>query len=291
MISPHDMCTVNEDGTVTAKDIYLPDGKIPFVLSQDDVSYYHYMDGDGFAQKLIVDENGEIKNTYAEADGTVRTGDYDLVPLVDDFVREHPDFSYHGHKGVIALTGYEGVLGYRTDEVYKTREAGRVTEYQQKFFDNNPDFDFDSEAAQAKQVADAMKAEGWEFASHTWGHIDPVNAGYDKVVTDTERYKTWMEPIIGPTDILIFAFGADIGDWQNYSSDNQLFTYYKSQGFNIFCNVDSSRTNWVQFGDNYMRQARRNIDGYSMSHRADSLSDLFNVSEAWDSSRPRVPDL
>ena len=121
-----------------------------------------------------------------------------------------------------------------------------------------------------------MKAEGWEFASHTWGHIDPVNAGYDKVVTDTERYKTWMEPIIGPTDILIFAFGADIGDWQNY---------------NIFCNVDSSRTNWVQFGDNYMRQARRNIDGYSMSHRADSLSDLFNVSEAWDSSRPRVPDL
>lgn len=291
MISPHDMCTVNEDGTVTAKDIYLPDGKIPFVLSQDDVSYYHYMDGDGFAQKLIVDENGEIKNTYAEADGTVRTDDYDLVPLVDDFVREHPDFSYHGHKGVIALTGYEGVLGYRTDEVYKTREAGRVTEYQQKFFDNNPDFDFDSEAAQAKQVADAMKAEGWEFASHTWGHIDPVNAGYDKVVTDTERYKTWMEPIIGPTDILIFAFGADIGDWQNYSSDNQLFTYYKSQGFNIFCNVDSSRTNWVQFGDNYMRQARRNIDGYSMSHRADSLSDLFNVSEAWDSSRPQVPDL
>ena len=100
-----------------------------------------------------------------------------------------------------------------------------------------------------------------------------------------------MEPIIGPTDILIFAFGADIGDWQNYSSDNQLFTYYKSQEFNIFCNVDSSRTNWVQFGDNYMRQARRNIDGYSMSHRADSLSDLFNVSEAWDSSRPQVPDL
>lgn len=166
-----------------------------------------------------------------------------------------------------------------------------MTEYKQKFFDNNPDFDFDSEAAQAKQVADAMKAEGWEFASHTWGHIDPVNAGYDKVVTDTERYKAWMEPIIGPTDILIFAFGADIGDWQNYSSDNQLFTYYKSQGFNIFCNVDSSRTNWVQFGDNYMRQARRNIDGYSMSHRADSLSDLFNVSEAWDSSRPQVPDL
>mgnify|MGYP003305080722 CR=1 FL=1 len=30
------------------QEILLPEGKIPFVLSQDDVSYYHYMDGDGY---------------------------------------------------------------------------------------------------------------------------------------------------------------------------------------------------------------------------------------------------
>ena len=62
------------------------------------------------------------------------------------------------------------MLGYRTDEVYKTRDPARVTEYQQKFFDENPDFDYDKDCADAKAVADAMKAEGWEFASHTWGH-------------------------------------------------------------------------------------------------------------------------
>ena len=45
----------------------LPPGKIPFVLSQDDVSYYHYMDGDGFASKLVVDSNGDVKNEYIEA--------------------------------------------------------------------------------------------------------------------------------------------------------------------------------------------------------------------------------
>ena len=39
--------------------IMVPEGKIPFVLSQDDVSYYHYMDGDGYASKLVVDENGK----------------------------------------------------------------------------------------------------------------------------------------------------------------------------------------------------------------------------------------
>ena len=109
--------TVNADGTYSFEKgrIMLPEGKKPFVLSQDDVSYYHYMDGDGFASRLIVDENGDIKNEYIEQDGTVSVGDYDMVPLIDRFVEEHPDFSYRGAKGYIALTGYDGILGYRTE--------------------------------------------------------------------------------------------------------------------------------------------------------------------------------
>ncbi len=55
MVSPHDMAVINEDGTMSRGSIMLPPGKIPFVLSQDDVSYYHYMDGDGCASKLVVD--------------------------------------------------------------------------------------------------------------------------------------------------------------------------------------------------------------------------------------------
>lgn len=294
MVSLHDMCTVNSDGTVSRGEILLPPGKKPFVLSQDDVSYYHYMDGDGFAQKLIIDENGDVKNTYVESDGSISVGDYDMVPWIDTFVEEHPDFSYRGHKGIIALTGYEGVLGYRTDEVYRTREAGRVTEYQQKFFDEHPDFDeaaWQEEVNQATAVAAAMRENGWEFASHTWGHISPQAQGIDKVKIDTQRWLDNVETVVGDTDVIIFAFGADIGDWQPYTNDNQYFAYLKEQGFNIFCNVDSSQY-WVQFGDNYMRQGRRNLDGYRMYYNPDMLSDLFDVSAVWDSSRPTpVPEM
>lgn len=291
MVSLHDMCQVNEDGTVSRKEIRLPAGKKPFVLSQDDVSYYHYMDGDGYAQKLIIDENGDVKNTYIEEDGSISVGDYDMVPLIDTFVDEHPDFSYHGHKGILALTGYEGVLGYRTDEVYRTREEGRVTEYQQKFLDENPDFDWQAEVDQAVAVAEAMKADGWEFASHTWGHINPLGYGYDATVRDTERWLNNVAAVVGDTDVLIFAFGADIGDWQPYTSDNQFFQYFKSQGFNIFCNVDSSQY-WVQFGETFMRQGRRNLDGYRMYYNPEMLSDLFDVNQAWDDSRPTpVPEM
>ena len=283
MVSPHDMAVINEDGTMSRGSIMLPPGKIPFVLSQDDVSYYHYMDGDGFASKLVVDSNGEVKNEYIEDDGSVSTGDYDMVPLIDTFVKEHPDFSYHGRKGILAMTGYDGVLGYRTDIAYKTGK--KLQDDQKKFLKDHPDFNYKQEVKSAKKVAKAMKAEGWEFASHTWGHKDVAATSLDDLKRDDKKWKKYVAPILGETDMIIFAFGADIGSWEGYSADNEKYEFYKSQGYRYFCNVDSSQY-FVQITDDYFRQGRRNLDGYRMYYNPEMLSDLFDVSEVWDSSRP-----
>ena len=182
LVSPHDMATVNKDGTMSRGKIMVPEGKIPFVLSQDDVSYYHYMDGDGYASRLVLDENGDVKTEYIEDDGSVSVGDYDMVPLLDAFIKEHPDFSYHGRKGILAMTGYDGVLGYRTDIAYKDKE--NLQDDQKAFLDSHPDFDYDQNVKDAKKVADAMKAEGWEFASHTWGHRNATTSTAEELKTD-----------------------------------------------------------------------------------------------------------
>lgn len=121
MVNLYDLADVDENGKMQAKQIYLPKGKTPFVLSQDDVCYYHSQDGDGIATKLVIDEEGKVRNEYVQDDGSTVVGDYDVVPLIDRFVEEHPDFAYHGHKGIVALTGYNGILGYRTDISYQTR--------------------------------------------------------------------------------------------------------------------------------------------------------------------------
>ncbi|MFR6581827.1 MAG: hypothetical protein ACLURP_07260 [Ruminococcus sp.] len=98
MVNLYDLADVDENGKMQAKQVYLPKGKTPFVLSQDDVCYYHSQDGDGIATKLVIDEEGKVRNEYVQDDGSTVVGDYDVVPLIDRFVEEHPDFAYHGHK-------------------------------------------------------------------------------------------------------------------------------------------------------------------------------------------------
>ena len=289
MIRLEDMAKKNADGVMEAQEIMLPPGKQPFILSQDDVSYYHYMDGDGMASKLVLDENGEVKNEYIEDDGSISVGDYDMVPLIDSFVKEHPDFSYRGAKGIIALTGYNGVLGYRTDVSYKT-QPDDLNEDKKKWLAEHPDFKLKKERTAVKKVAAAMKENGWEFASHTWGHLNVGEISLERLKKDTRKWKNNVERVVGETDKIIFAFGADLAGVEGYGN-NEKFEYLKKQGFDYYCNVDSSQY-WVQLTDRYLRQGRRNLDGYRMYYNPDMLSDLFDAAEVFDPARPTpVPEM
>ena len=61
-------------------------------------------------------------------------------------------------------------------------------------------------------------------------------------------------------------------------------------GFDYFCNVDGSVTAWVQFGTDYMRQGRRNLDGTrlweAVNGGTDRVSDLFDAKSVIDPLRP-----
>lgn len=274
LVNIHDIAEV-KDGKMICKEIRLPDGKKPLVLSQDDVSYYEYMKGDGFAANLTISKENKITNTYTD-DGKVEYGSFDMVPLLDDFVAAHPDFSYRGAKGIIALTGYNGVLGYRTS----------ISEYG----DNQKT---KTEIEQAKKVATFLRDDGWEFASHTWGHLNAGKVSTEQLKADTERWENEVKPVIGNTDILIYPFGSDVGDWQSYVG-NPKFDYLHSKGFNFFCNVDGSTSYWMQLGDNYLRQARINIDGIKlqdqMTNKTNVLTPFIDAAKTWDPARPKLQE-
>lgn len=98
-----------------------------------------------------------------------------------------------------------------------------------------------------------------------------------------------MEPLIGETDKIIFAHGEDLASWNEDYASSPKFQYLKSQGFNVFCNVDSSQY-FVQIEDQFLRMGRRNLDGYRLWEAVyggtDRLSDLIDASSVFDAKRP-----
>lgn len=289
LVRLHDMAyeTTDENGKTVMKPgtIMLPEGKIPFVMSQDDLCYYQYMDGDGFASRMIIGEDGKPTCEMKMDDGSVSVGSYDLVPILEDFITEHPDFSYKGARAVLAFTGYEGILGYRTADSY----ADSAT--------------YEQDRQQAAAVAACLREYGWELASHSWGHLNmslPEQGGVstERFRSDVDKWAAQVESLIGPTDIILFPFGSDVNDWRAYSSDNDRYMYLKAAGFRYYCNVDSSQY-WVQLGEDYLRQGRRNLDGYRMwkditakDSSKRKLEDLFRAEDIFDSDRPTpVPEM
>lgn len=283
--------TKDEDGTVhftKNTNLMLPKDKKAVVLSIDDLSYYHSYEKAGYPEKLVIDDDGVVKCQYTDASGNTTLGDYDVVPRLNSFLEEHPDGSYKGARGLIAMTGYNGTFGYRTDVAYKTGE--KLTSDQQAWLDAHPDFDWDEEVAEATKVADAIKESGWEFASHTWGHLSVTGKTADQLKVDNDKWVNTVQNIVGPVDTIIFAHGNDIGDWRDYSTDNENFNFYKSAGYNFFCNVDGSTPYWVQIRDNYVRQGRINLDGYTLykatQGETDVLDGMFDATSVFDSRRP-----
>lgn len=294
LISPYDMVheVTDENGTHFAYGkILLPEGKIPFLMSQDDVNYYAYMvstdDGhnnvpefvnkrcDGFAHKLVIGEDGYPTCEYLDKDGNIVTGDYDLVPLLEKFIQEHPDFSYRGARAMLGVTGFEGVFGYRTNPNYRAAMGDEA---------------FEKEVADAQAVAQCLKDHGWLVVSHSYGHPAYGEISTERVETDSDRWEKTVQPIVGETDILIYPYGSDIYGWKPIPADNEKFVTLYEDGYRYFFNVDSNI--WNQLGDNHFRGGRLNLDGFVMYHRPWLLKDFFDVETVFDPNRPTpVPSL
>ena len=227
--------TTGEDGQpkMVRNTLYIPEGKKPLILSYDDVNYYDYMLKDGFTYKLILGDDGLLWSWGKDPQGNeVVSQDLDALTILDKFVREHPDFSPFGAKGSLSLTGYQGILGYRTNTDTKDWDEAREAVRQQ-------------EREAVKPIIAELKRTGWTFGSHTWGHINLSNHSVESVKEDTQRWLDEVGSLVGPTTILYYPHGArpDGGDWQQ---TGPVFQYLQSQGFRVFASVGIESFSYIK---------------------------------------------
>ena len=235
------------------KEILLPPGKKPLVISIDDVCYYDYMKNDGFADRLVINESGEVACEVRTPEGeTIVTYDGDVMPILDQFVKEHPDFSYRGAKGIVAVTGYEGALGYRITDL----EGQELADAQN----------------QVKRISQVMKDNGWLFACHSYTHNDYFKDGgvaYDLLANDTQRWENTIAEYVLDPDIYISPFGYHLKP-----GDERLNYLSADMGYGYFCPVSTAMRTY--FADNgTVIQERFNLDRFNMRNQKEFINNTF----------------
>jgi len=247
------------------KKILVPEGKKPMILSVDDLSYYTYMKAGGVVHKLVLDDNNELAAwTPNDEDGEL-SYDNDVITILEDFIKQHPDFSLRGARGIIALTGFEGVFGYNTHR----------SEDPENQDPENQDLEYQEEVEKAVLIANKLKELGWRFASHSFDHDNLPRITYESLVADTDRWDLEVRPIVGDTDLYVYPYGAGV----EYS--NAKHTVLRDRGFNLFFGVGPGY--FYRNASEYMYFNRYNIDGTYFRDFRNHRDRLFEMDKVIDS--------
>ncbi len=248
----------------TKKKLFLPEGKKPVILSFDDVNYDQKKSGKGMVDKIALDNDDNLI-TYTNASPEPSYNN-EFITILESFISSHPDFSFNNARGIICLTGYDGILGYRTNRDSPNRDA---------------------EIKLVKPVIAKLKKLGWEFASHSYGHYHMKKISLEKFQDDIAKWKNEVEPLVGKTSIYVYPYG----EWEITDENGNISPKHLSlekAGFRLFCGVGikpyfshikNKASKKILFMD------RCPLDGYTLKNNYVALSHLFDVKKVYDNSR------
>ena len=252
-----------QNGKVFKKKVKVPIGKKPLIFSFDDVNYDSKKLHKGMVDKIILDENKKLATSTILNGEEIISYNNEFIPILEDFINKHPDFSIRGAKGTINLTGYDGILGYRTS--------------------SNNKINRNKEIEKVKPIIKKLKANGWTFASHSYGHYHMKKLTNQKFEIETQKFKDEVIPLIGKTNIYVYPYG----EWEVYENGEKSKKHkiLENQDFKLFCGV-GMKTFFshlpTKCKDKVLFMDRKVIDGNSLRNYQNELKPFFNTYEVYD---------
>ena len=243
--------TTAEDGSVgiSRTSIRLPEGKKPIILTQEGVNYYSHMENcGGFADSLTVNTKGELTCLMGETEG-----EFDLVPVLNGFLAEHPDFSYEGARATIAVSGYEGVFGLPLENTDGIRA-----------------------------VADKLREQGYDIACYTYADMEYADYGVAGLKEDMDKWFAEVTPVLGETDILVYPTGGDVKGLEEYSGSK--YEALHGYGFRYFVGVNNGAGWGLTTGD-YARQMRTLVTASNLASNPEWFEGMFDAATVLSAER------
>lgn len=252
LVSPYDFAVpaTNAEGGVAVNrtSIRLPEGRKPIILTQEGVNYYSHTEKcGGFADFLTV-SGGELTCRMGENDGA-----FDLIPVLNAFLAEHPDFSYEGARATIAVSGYEGLFGMSLDQ-----------------------------SDEIRAVADKLRSEGYDLACYTYADMEYADFGASGIQEDLDKWNAEIVPLLGATDILVYPTGGDTKGQEEYSGSK--YDVLHGAGFRYFSSV-SNGVRWGMTTAEYARQTRTLVTAQNLSEHPEWYAGMFDAATVLSAER------
>ncbi len=249
--------TTNEGRVmIRRRELKLRRGRKPLIISFDDTNYYRKFSLAGI-NSLIILTNERIATLARDSqDKLVLSYDSEHITIIDNFIADHPDFSYRGARGIIGVTGYEGILGYRVTSNYPH---------------------YKEEREKALEVVSALRQRGWIFASHSFTHWHLEQVPVYRLKYDFMRWNEEIRPLLGDLDIYLYPFGEG-----PQSEKNARVAHYTDNKFRLLYSVSSDSWEKIYPELNLVIAGRRQVDGIAFRHHTEGMRDLFNVEDVID---------
>ncbi len=264
LISPKDVFAENKNnkGTIiiSRKKLLLPPGKKPIILSLDDYNFYKTMKEHGTIHRFYIDKKNRLATITQQSNGKVIVRyDQEIPQLLESFIKKHPDFSYHNARGIIDLTGYNGIFGYDT-------QNSHASNYQ-------------SQLVEARKVVQKLKNMGWEFASHSYFHVSFNKKTDEPIFEESEnRWVKEVGSIVGPTSYYVFPFG------ESWDKNPARMSFLESLNYHYFFGV--SHSNDISIKSNAVMMKRFPMDGHALRGDYLGVQQYITPSKIIDPARP-----
>ncbi len=238
----------------------LPKNKKPILLVFDNVSYKSNYQNLGEIDKIIIDRNNNLATYTTKKSIQDRVAyDNEFILILENFIKQFPDFSFNGAKGVIFLTGEHGILGYNTNH------KNASSKYESK---------------RVSEVIKKLKSLGWQFGCNNYSYKLDSNLNDMEFAKDLSLWNSEVSPLIGTTNLYAYPYGEND---ENSNKQELLIT----SGFKIFFECGNPSSN-QKISDTYHFYYYK-INGKTLRENYQVLDNLFSCEKVYDYDYRTVP--
>lgn len=238
----------------------LPKNKKPILLVFDNVSYKSNYQNLGEIDKIIIDRNNNLATYTTKKSIQDRVAyDNEFILILENFIKQFPDFSFNGAKGIIFLTGENGILGYNTNH------KNASSKYESK---------------RVSEVIKKLKSLGWQFGCNNYSYKLDSNLSDMEFAKDLSLWNAEVSPLIGTTNLYAYPYGEND---ENSSKQELLIT----SGFKIF--FECGDPNPIQKVSDTYHFYYYKINGKALRENTQILDKLFTCEKVYDYHYRTVP--